>query len=62
MLSIVLDERDVETNISWPFFLRKITGLMEEEDRESGKGNNVNIVRKVEDAQCHVIGIPCHSS
>lgn len=36
--------------------------MIGEENKELGKNNNKNIIRKVKDAMKHITGISCHSS
>lgn len=44
------------------FFHLEINAIIGEENKELGKNNDKNIVRKVEDAMKHITGVPCHSS
>lgn len=44
------------------FILKEIKAMIGEENKESGKNNNKNVIRKVKDAIKHVTRVSCHSS
>ena len=44
------------------FILKEIKAMIGEENKESGKNNNKNVIRKVKDAIKHITRVSCHSS
>ena len=42
------------------FILKEIKAMKGEENKELGKNNNKNIIRKVKDAMKHRTGVSCH--